>query len=152
MQTQNKTLNIEPFKAQHILQMQITDKNHVLYRIPHLLQVYEDLKTSYTYIEGGKVFACGGVIQLWEGMGEAWFALADEMDLPVFTICKAIKEYLDGLIGAPYKRLQATVKCSDEKAIRFIEWLGFEREGLLRSYGVDGDDYYIYARGLWQKQ
>jgi hypothetical protein len=152
MQTQNKTLNIEPFKAEHILQMQVSEKDHVLYMIPHLFQVYEELNSSYTYIEDDKVLACGGAIKLWDGMAEAWFTLADDMDLPVFTICKAVKEYIDSLIGNPYRRLQATVKRSDEKAIRFIEWLGFEREGLLLQYGVEGADYYIYARGVWQKQ
>jgi hypothetical protein len=30
--------------------------------------------------------------------------------------------------------------------VRFIGWLGFENEGLMRKFGLDGTDYYRYAR------
>jgi RimJ/RimL family protein N-acetyltransferase len=38
------------------------------------------------------------------------------------------------------------VHVDDDRAYRFAEWLGFENEGIMRKYGVDGGDYYRMAR------
>jgi hypothetical protein len=151
MQTQNNP-QLEPFKAEHILDMKLAERSQIIFMIPGLLDAYETLEGSHTFRHEGRIFACGGVLKLWEGMGEAWFVLADDIDLPVFSVCAIVKDYVDSLIGTKYRRLQATIKCDDDKAIRFIEWLGFEREGFMRQYGVEGADYYIYARGTWQEQ
>src|SRR5690606_19986480 len=44
------------------------------------------------------------------------------------------------------RRIQATVDAECHRAIRWIERLGFEFEGRLRSYGPDGRDHLIYGR------
>lgn len=151
MQTQNKPSPLEPFKAEHISEMKLSERSQIIFMIPNLLENFEALGTSYTFRHEGKVYACGGVVDIWDKMGEMWLTLADDMDLPVFSVCSVMRDYVESLIGNPYRRLQATVKVGETKAIRFIEWLGFEREGLMRQYGVEGADYYIYARGTWQK-
>lgn len=138
--------NIRPFKAEDINQMEIHDKNSTIFRIPHLLQVYESLGTSFTYLDNDKVQASGGVVGLWAGMGEVWFVLSDDEDKPTKTICSIVKKFIDGLYEEGFYRLQATIKADNEKAIRFIEWLGFEREALMKKYGIEGADYYLYAR------
>ena len=33
-----------------------------------------------------------------------------------------------------------------QQGIRFAEWLGLEREGLMKKWGFDGSDQYMYAR------
>ena len=33
----------------------------------------------------------------------------------------------------------------DEKAVRFIKWLKFEEEGIMKKFGPDGVDYFRYA-------
>lgn len=45
-----------------------------------------------------------------------------------------------------FVRVQATTHRQFERGRRFLEWLGFEREGVLRNYGPDGSDHIIYAR------
>ena len=47
---------------------------------------------------------------------------------------------------ASLKRIQASVHTNDQQAIRYVEWLGFENEGLMKKYGPDGSDYYRFAR------
>lgn len=135
-----------PFKAEHIDLMQISDKNKTIFKIPHLLKIYEQLESSFTFMDEGEYLCAGGVIAFWEGVGEAWFILSDNMDLAKFTICTTVKKYLDILLDGPFVRIQATIKADDEKSIRFVEWLGFEREGLLRKYGIERADYYLYSR------
>jgi RimJ/RimL family protein N-acetyltransferase len=44
------------------------------------------------------------------------------------------------------QRIQASVHTRDKQAIRYVEWLGFENEGLMKKFGPDGSDYYRFAR------
>ncbi len=44
------------------------------------------------------------------------------------------------------KRVEMYVKASFKQAVRWAERLGFQREGLLKNYGIDCCDYYLYAR------
>ena len=43
-------------------------------------------------------------------------------------------------------RLQATVRDDFDVAKRFIEFLGFKREGLLKNFGPDRCDHIMYSR------
>jgi hypothetical protein len=51
-----------------------------------------------------------------------------------------------GRLGAGVARLPQNPGILDDRAYRFAEWLGFENEGIMRKYGVDGGDYYRMAR------
>ena len=42
-------------------------------------------------------------------------------------------------------RLQASVCSNDKKAVRFIKWLKFTEEGIMKKFGPDGVDYIRYA-------
>lgn len=45
-------------------------------------------------------------------------------------------------------RLQATIRADVDFAERWIEVLGFEKEGLLRKFGPSGEDHFMFARVL----
>jgi RimJ/RimL family protein N-acetyltransferase len=62
-------------------------------------------------------------------------------------VVKAIRARFDDIIEANnIHRVQAACRADWPEAVRFAEFLGFENEGLMRSYGVDGRDYFRYAR------
>ena len=42
-------------------------------------------------------------------------------------------------------RLQASICINDKKALRFVQWLKFTEEGIMRKFGPDGSDYMRYA-------
>jgi hypothetical protein len=44
------------------------------------------------------------------------------------------------------RRTQTLIRKGYPFLIKWIELLGFEQEGLLRKFGPEGDDYYMYAR------
>lgn len=94
--------------------------------------------------EGEIVFCCG-VHFRWGGLGELWATYS-----PIAARYPLVLRYTRGLIGVlfrehGYRRLQAAVDPRFEAAVRFIEHLGFEREGLMHSYSPNGDDYALYA-------
>jgi len=44
------------------------------------------------------------------------------------------------------KRVQTAIRKDFTQGQRFAEWLGLENEGLMKHYGFDGSDQYMYAR------
>mgnify|MGYP003671506105 CR=1 FL=1 len=44
------------------------------------------------------------------------------------------------------RRLQIVVDVNREKAVQWADFLGFKREGVMKRYGPEGHDYYMYAR------
>jgi len=60
---------------------------------------------------------------------------------------RVITQELDRIIKEHnFKRVQSVIEPGDDRAIKFIEWLGFEREGLLRKYMPPEKDMLMYAR------
>ncbi len=103
--------------------------------------------------DDGRVLGCGGVRLLWSGTGEAWILLSLD------AIAKSTQEQFSHYRKSAYTiagdllndicgdltRIQAHVRADDEIGIRFVERLGFVREGLMRKFGPDGSDHYLYA-------
>jgi len=94
----------------------------------------------------GKIMACAGIRVLWPGVGEAWAIFSDEVEkypkeayvLVAHFALQLIKDF--GL-----KRLQAYCDTDNPLAVKYLENLGFKREGLLRKYARDGKDQFIYS-------
>lgn len=98
---------------------------------------------AFTYFLNGKpVFACG-IVQLWDGVAEAWLLAGKNVfDIKILA-AKTIKQLQDQTCKKyKIKRLQTSVKANFERGLRFATWCGFEVEGLKRKYGPDGTDYY----------
>jgi len=98
---------------------------------------------AFTYFLNGKpVFACG-IVQLWDGVAEAWvLAGKNVFDIKILA-AKTIKQLQDQTCKKyKIKRLQTSVKADFKLGVRFATWLGLEIEGLKKSYGPDGSDYY----------
>ena len=94
------------------------------------------------------VIACGGVAcAAWKGFGEFW--LIPSIYVPQYpkTVFKAARTFIiDAIEKMDLHRVQATIRATDLTAIGWIEHLGFEREGLMRKFGPNQEDQYLYAR------
>lgn len=102
---------------------------------------------SFSLLTNGHLVASGGVYPIWEGMGEAWFIGSELVKPHRRRVVMQLREHIDELTtDNNYKRVQATARTDFKVAQRFLEFLGFEREGLMRRYGPDGADHYLYAR------
>jgi len=104
---------------------------------------------AYTIIIDGSIVFCGGVILTGWNRGEAWTLMSDlfyKYPKSCYKICKnqlneVIKEH--GL-----KRVQAVIDVDFEDGVRFAEHLGFEKEGILKSYGPEGEDMLMFGRRI----
>ena len=102
---------------------------------------------SFTLEREGKIIWCGGIRIFWDGVGEAWCLVSEEGSHFPKLILSSTKKMLDFMQkDLKLHRVQATSRTDIPSFWKFLEHLGFEREGVLRKFGADGADSYLYAR------
>lgn len=96
---------------------------------------------------GGEIMFCVGINERWAGVGEVWFVLSPKAAKHP-GVFWALRTLIDQAHEKGYHRLQAAVDYRWWDSVRFAEWLGFKREGIMRKFGSDGRNYLLYAR-VW---
>jgi len=144
-------VEIIPFKSEHaqsILGLGMNEPALELRPEHHKYVVsMEEVGMSFTGTVNSIPIAAGGVNHLWDNVAEGWVIASKEIWNYPITCARAIKIRTDYLAtNNKIKRIQTSVKSDCDKAIRFAEWLGFKREGLMKQYGPEGSDYYLYAK------
>ena len=102
---------------------------------------------SLTACLHNKPVAMFGCILMWHGVAELWAVLSkDALKKPV-ALSKCAITFADICeISLKLHRLQIHVKSSNERAIKWGEFLGFEIEGKLIQFTQDKKDCYIMSR------
>jgi RimJ/RimL family protein N-acetyltransferase len=102
---------------------------------------------AYTGYVNDKPIGCGGVVILWDGVGEVWLIVSREVESHKVQAVKVLKRMCEIiLLKHELRRIQAIIRTDFPQAVKLVESLGFEREGTLRNYCPDGQDSYMYAR------
>jgi RimJ/RimL family protein N-acetyltransferase len=102
--------------------------------------------TIIAFLVNGKAIALAGIVIVKElEVGEYWFKPAQEfLKYPHAPMAvKSAIHFYEKIFKL--KRYQLTIKATQEKNIRFGEWLGYEYEGRLRAY-CKGEDFLMYSR------
>lgn len=121
--------------------------------IGNLHQIYKTLETykvngpAFSLIADGVVISIFGGAFLWPGVVEIW-ALTTEL---VHKYPKAFHSTVKGILSIYPKilkvhRIQCTVHTDNKRAAKWIERLGFEKEGVYKMYGADKSDFIRYAK------
>ena len=102
---------------------------------------------AYTLLDNNVPVCSGGIIPTWLGNAQGWVISSKRIFRNKVKASRLIKERTD-LLCANNKiwRLQTAVKADFKIGIRFAEFLGFNKEGLMVGYGPDKTDYYLMAR------
>jgi len=104
---------------------------------------YSTKGNAYTMFVNGKPVFSIGIVILWSGVAEGWVLASQNIFELKFLAAKTMKELTDDMCKKnKIKRLQTSVKADFKLGVRFATWLGLEIEGLKKSYGPDGSDYY----------
>jgi RimJ/RimL family protein N-acetyltransferase len=108
---------------------------------------WETSGPSYTLVIDDQIVACAGVVLMNYNRGEAWTLFSPLINKYPKTCFKAIRDELRGIVSEHgLKRVQALVRPGLEVAERFVEHLGFEKEGVLVAFGPGGEDMTMYGR------
>lgn len=117
-------------------------KNYPYMEIPN--------ENTYTVIYESAIVAVGGLQVRWEGVGLLWLMLTAECKkdgIHGVRALYAIKDKMDELIEKNgIWRAEANIRTDFPQAIKMIEYLGFQREGLMRQHCPDKGDSYLYSK------
>ena len=81
-----------------------------------------------------------GVLHVWGRVGEG----VPECRFAFHRTCKALVQYFGAKMRA--RRIQMHVHEGYEMGIKWAKALGFDQEGVMRKYGVDGSAFVLMAR------
>lgn len=88
-----------------------------------------------------------GLVEMWPGVARVWSLFSEALlaDHPRVLSLHAKRDLrLADQFGL--HRIEATCSAGHAAGSRFLEWLGFSQEGLMRRYSLNGEDVYLYAR------
>lgn len=94
---------------------------------------------------GDENIACFGITPLWHGVGVIWGLFASDVGKYGIEVLRASESFLNALMK-DLRRVQCEVMAENTAAVKYIETFGFLREGTMKNYGPNGEDYYLYAR------
>lgn len=98
----------------------------------------------------GELLGAAGLMPLWRGRASAWALLSASIQrADMIPIHRAILWFLNvhqGLSDSRFRRIETTVRQDWPQAHRWARMLGFQQEGILRCFDIEGHDYAMYAR------
>ena len=95
------------------------------------------------YDEKG-VIMCGGIRNLWNGVGESWMLFSKTRNGP--SVLKYARNWLDSTIAEyGYHRVQAVISIGSRWS-RTARFFGFQFEASLKSFGPGREDMALYSR------
>jgi hypothetical protein len=140
-------IEVVKFKAEHL--EQLNEQQATAYLLAHVkpehTAVMENSAYSFTGIsEHGRVVVCAGVVELYQGRGEAWAILDANCKREFLSIHNAVKRFLE---VSPVRRVEAVVDEEFAPGHRWVQMLGFELEApRMRAYRPGGENCALYAR------
>lgn len=143
---------VRPFKVQDMLDviakgiMECNVRSDGSNDLRELAEARESSGTARTGMIDGEVAGCAGVDLLWPGVGEIWLLLSHLPEEKSVAAVLLLKRWLSYLINEnKLHRLQCHVRCDFAKAVKLVEYMGFQSEGIARQFTHDKMDCISYA-------
>lgn len=104
---------------------------------------------AFSLMHNNEIVAIGGICEIWPGVGDSFSIMSESaMRYPKSLFAAFAANLKVGLKIGGFRRVQASVLVGFDAGVRFIEKLGYEREGIMKAWGPDGSDYFLYARTI----
>ena len=148
---ENPALIFVPFHEAHLMSLRVTNEHSQtiskVLPINQMIAAQAKFGDAYTAILHGTPVACFGSVRIWTGVEEMWLLIEERARKVALSLTKAAIAYRDfRVISGNLHRLQITVRCEDMRAVRWGLRIGFSIDGMMKSYGPDGSDYYLMSR------
>lgn len=99
---------------------------------------------AYAAVDGDLVIAVGGISLSHPGVGNAWLLGTDDIQKYAGHLTMTIKKKISSIMEElNVDRIQCDVLVEKENWVRWAEYLGFEREGILRKFRGGKDAYVL---------
>jgi hypothetical protein len=141
-------MTVIPFVPEHLVEMTMQDNpdnTGNLDRDTLLRKAQEKLNgPAITLIDDeNRIVMCGGIINIWQGVGEAWSVSSTIAARYPKSILSTARKFIGRC--SEYHRIQAIVIDGFIRAEKLLAHLGFEREGTMRKYSASGQDYKLFS-------
>lgn len=137
------TPKLIPYEAWHLLEL---DNRNSGDSFNYDDALHKERSPAFTAVVNGKVIGCAGVILMWPGVGHAWVALSSEAAAHGIWLTRTIRNVLRDIIrGCALHRIEAVVYEGYKGNERWIELLGFEREGVACQFTSNRENAIRYA-------
>ncbi len=138
-----------PFKAEHVECMNIRKyERETVYNMPDFqkaLKDWENRNTTGTIIHDGRILAIFGFFELWPGVCEVFMLPSEYLAKYPAAFARCVKRTIESGAFNSFHRVQ--LRAIDDKLHnRFNTFLGFEKEGVLKKYDSQGNDFIMWAR------
>lgn len=104
------------------------------------------ISNSCTLLYNGVVLAIMGYYELWPGVIEVWVLPSKHIPKYARPYLRIVKRYINGISEHCNAHRLQTSAISDALHDRWMSYLGFESEGVMRKYTATGTDYTMWAR------
>ena len=102
---------------------------------------------SMTGLVDGVIVGCGGIRELWPGVGEVWVLLSPEVNKYPIATAAVIMNGMRALVeDNDFYRLQGWCRIDFIQAHTLFRHLCFKPEGIARKYTPDKQDCLLYAK------
>lgn len=98
---------------------------------------------GFTAFEGSTVLAAAGIVTLWPGRGQVWALITPAMRARAIVIHRAVYRAVQRYTGA---RLECIIDPEFSASVAWARRLGFQYEGTMPKYGIDGRTMDMYVR------
>lgn len=141
------------FEPRHLFEIEAREFDRhglMAYGREHLEQVAMICakQPAYTaFTEDGRIVGCAGVIVQRQGIADGWAvtsALITDYGIWSTRIVKSMLQEI--MCSLNLRRVQISVDPQNVAAQRWAKALGFQYEGTMRGFGVNGEPYDLYAK------
>lgn len=140
-------MEVVDFKIEHFDRMELLERGWQRREDREIYANYPRLGPSYTLLDGDIPIISGGVAIMWQGVGDSWMLVSKHIRRYPLSVYKNVSSIMESIIERhKLHRIQTVIKEDDSTAIIWIERLGYTREGVLRQFGPDRQNYFIYGR------
>jgi len=147
----DKILTIVKYKGEHGQFIMKQQMNHVLMDKDmefdgNPMNLEQDNLAFTGFVNDKPIFAAG-MKMLWNGVADGWvIATKDVLDHPIL-VAKAIKKDFARIAREHgIWRVQTAIRANYTTGLKFAKWLGLKEEGLMKKFGFDASDQYLYSR------
>jgi len=140
------------FHIDHLkyIDLRLLDKQVVM-SVPgaiNRIEIQAQSGLAYTGIDDeGDIIAIGGVSLLWPGVGAGWVLTSPLMVKYKIWTHRIIRDILNKAIKVHnLHRIESIILKNHGVSCKWVKRLGFRKEGLLRKYDSQGNDYWLVAR------
>ena len=148
-------MNIIPFKESHLAILEKNIRNKKMYMLTNDTgEISKDWSWlcknkghSHTVMQDGEIVNVTGCIIAWKGVADVYLIGSDKIEEHKIFVARSVMTALY-MVEQAFKlhRVQATVKEDYTSARKWMEWMGFKNEGILKNFSPERENYVMYAR------